>query len=238
MTDVLSIAIETSCRQGGVACGRGDALLAEVAFDASQRAATQLVCRLKEMLEGIGSNPTDVEELYVCVGPGSFTGTRVGVTVARTLAQAVPALRCVAVPASLAVADNCRELEWQNLGVVLDAGDGLAYATTYVRCGSLAQPVDPGAPAIVAPAAEVLGRLPRPITLVGEGLSYHELTGEGITRIAAGMPVHLPSARGVWAVGRRMAQAGQFTEYHHLLPIYSRQPEAVRLWEQRHGPGA
>ena len=38
-------------------------------------------------------------------------------------------------------------------------------------------------------------------------------------------------------IGRRLAAAGEFTEYHHLLPIYTRRPEAVRLWETRRGSG-
>jgi hypothetical protein len=73
----------------------------------------------------------------------------------------------------------------------------------------------------------------RPVLLTGEGLDYHDLAGEGVE--LAEPDVRLPTAEGVWRVGRRLAAAGEFTEYHHLLPIYTRRPEAVRLWEQRHG---
>ena len=93
----FSIAIETSCRIGGLALGKGDQLLTVETFDASQRHATILVARLEAMLETANLNPGDLSELYISVGPGSFTGLRVGVTVARTLAQFVAGLRCVAV---------------------------------------------------------------------------------------------------------------------------------------------
>ena len=46
-------------------------------------------------------------------------------------------------------------------------------------------------------------------------------------------PLNFPSAEGVWTVGRQLAQAGQYTDYHQLLPIYSRPPQAVRVWENK-----
>ena len=83
----VSLAIETSCRAGGVALGRGDELLGVIDFEASARHAVQLVPRLHELLEGASLRPEDVDELYVSVGPGSFTGLRIGLTVARTMGQ-------------------------------------------------------------------------------------------------------------------------------------------------------
>ena len=49
MEPTYSIAIETSCRAGGVALGRGEELLKAVNFDASYRQATQLIVRLEEL---------------------------------------------------------------------------------------------------------------------------------------------------------------------------------------------
>ncbi|KKL76441.1 hypothetical protein LCGC14_2044830, partial [marine sediment metagenome] len=63
---------------------------------------------------------------------------------------------------------------------------------------------------------------------------YHDLTGPGIT--IADEALWLPTAAGVWRAGRRMARAGKFVEYTRLRPRYLRRPEAVRLWEKRHGP--
>jgi len=42
----------------------------------------------------------------------------------------------------------------------------------------------------------------------------------------------------VWTLGRRMAKKGQWTDYPVLAPIYARVPEAVTLWDQRHGTAA
>ncbi len=228
----ISIAIETSCRRGGVAFGAGDKLLATDDFDASLRHGAQLVRRLDDLLAARDLRAADLDECYVSVGPGSFTGTRIGVTVARTLAQAVPALRCLAVNSPAAVAEEARETRWEHLAVVLDAREGLVHATLFDRRDGHPEATE----ALLASPADVLAAAPRPLTLLGEGLGYHDLSAEGVTipePDATDRPPHVPTARGVWRLGRRLAAAGRFTPAAELLPAYARKPEAVRLWERR-----
>lgn len=232
MSQTLSIAIETSCRQGGVALGCDDQLLEVIDFDASSRHATQLVKRLSELLTRHDLRPADLGEVYVSAGPGSFTGVRVGITVARTLAQAVPDLRCAAVPSALAVAQNALGLQWRHLGVVLDAKDELAYTQLFER----AQAGEPlaAAPPAVQTMADFLAKAPRPLLLIGEGLGYHKVQGiEGVS--AAGASLNYPRPAGVWRAGRQLANQGQFVDYRRLLPVYARKSEAERLWDLRHG---
>jgi tRNA threonylcarbamoyladenosine biosynthesis protein TsaB len=235
--DNISIAIETSCRQGSCAIGRGDALLADIAFDASQRHAALLLGHLDAMLKSAGRQAGDLREVYVSCGPGSFTGLRVGVTVGRTLAQATAGLRCVAVPTAAAVAYNTACLDWQKLCVVMDAGEGFIYSTFFSRAGTTI--IQDGQSA-VAPAAEFTARLAEGVLLIGEGLKYHMPAlqaglGDRLMMAPAGSPLHMPTAGAVWQVGRQLARAGQFTDYNQLLPIYSRAPEALRLWNLRQG---
>lgn len=233
MTESVSIAIETSCRAGGLALGRDGRLVEVVGFDTTGRHATQLVSRLDDLLTSHRLRPGDLTEVYVSAGPGSFTGLRVGITAARTLAQTVPHCRCVAVPTAQAIAEaeNVRRRQWRNLAVVLDARQGSVYATFFRRCGERIVPTGPGAPLSVR---EFLDTAPRPLLVVGQALEHQPLEGPGITTSGDDeSEAHLPTAECIWRVGRRMAKDGQFTDYHHLLPIYARKPEAVRLWEDR-----
>jgi len=228
----VSIAIETTCRAGGVAVGAGDTLLEAAPFDASRRAATQVVGRLDDLLRARGLTPDLIERIYVGVGPGSFTGTRVGVTVARTLAQALPGARCVAVPAVEAVAEAAERLtEVRHLAVVLDARDGRIYSALFER--------DAARLALTAPAglttpADLLASAPRPLHLAGEGLGCHSLGGPDVHLLPP--ETWMPTVSNVWAVGHRLASAGQFTEFLQLPPIYTGKPQAVRKWESLHGP--
>jgi len=230
MREPVSIAIETSCRRGGVALGVGDRLVEPVTFRADRRHAVQLVARLAELLDRHGLRAQDLAEVYVSVGPGSFTGLRVGITVARTLAQLKPALRCVAVPTARAVAQNAAGLDFENLAVVMDAGEGEVYVVLFRRVAGGLAPVGPGR---VMHPERFAEQVPRPVVLIGEGLGYHRIGGEGIT--VGDESLWLPRAEGLWQVGRRMAAAGQFVPLAELRPLYLRRPEAVRLWERRHG---
>lgn len=223
MSQTLSIAIETSCRVGGVALGLDDQLIDQAAFDTSRRHAGQIIGRLAEMLSRADLQPSLIDEVYVSAGPGSFTGLRVGITVARTLGQFIEGARCVAVPTHLAVAENARELSWDHLGVVLDAGDGSVSSMTFTRSGT---EIVADAAAATMPTDQFLTAIPRPILLIGEGLWYHELVGEGIA--LADEAIRLPTAEGVWRVGRQLAASGQVISHHELLPIYVRAAAAER----------
>ncbi len=226
----ISIAIETFCRRGGLALGAGERLVETLDFASERRQSVQLVARLDELLCRQGLAARDLDEVYVSLGPGSFTGLRVGITVARTLAQTVEGLRCVGVPTAEAVAENAAELEFERLGVVMDAKEDTLCAAMFARKDGRIVTV---APPRLVELDRLREELPRPITLIGEALWYQDLAGKGIT--IGKEDLWLPSAAGVWRVGRRMANLDKYCEYEHLRPVYLRKPEAVRLWEGRGG---
>jgi tRNA threonylcarbamoyladenosine biosynthesis protein TsaB len=89
------LAIETSGRQCSAAALWGvpeDAeLLHQIAITGEQRTAQALQPSLHELLTHVGWRPPSVEFVAVAVGPGSFTGLRIGVTTAKTFAYAVGA---------------------------------------------------------------------------------------------------------------------------------------------------
>ncbi len=232
MKKPVSISIETSCRGGGVALGSGDKIIASLAFDASRRSAVHLVSYLDQMLASAGLKPADLDELYVSAGPGSFTGLRVGITVARTLAGSIKNLKCVAVPTPHAIAENVRDRDWDNLAVVFDAKEEI-YVTLFKRDGSLITPT--GEPSTLT-VDQFIANTPKPVLVIGEGLRRHEIAGPGITLAApVADDIHLPKAVGVYLAGRASAKEGKFTPPAKLLPIYTRKPEALRLWQKRHG---
>lgn len=89
------LSIETSGRGGSLALlnGEGDGLsvIGETLLDGPERTAQVLAPGLRDLLAAAQWPAASIELLAVVVGPGSFTGLRIGVTTAKTLAYAVGA---------------------------------------------------------------------------------------------------------------------------------------------------
>jgi tRNA threonylcarbamoyladenosine biosynthesis protein TsaB len=89
------IAIETSGRLGAVAALEGaggeSRLIRQTMLASGERTAQALAPALRRLLADVGWSPRTVELVAVAVGPGSFTGLRIGVTTAKALAYAVGA---------------------------------------------------------------------------------------------------------------------------------------------------
>jgi len=201
---------------------RGDDILGSIDFEASARHAVQLVPKVAALLEQASLRPADIDELYVSAGPGSFTGVRVGLTVARTMGQMISSLRCVGVATPVAVALQAEDLPWDRLAVVLDAREECLHVSEFVRTDGR---IVPRGVQMVG-FDEFLAGVERPITLTGEGLSYYDCAGPDIS--IAPPKLYFPTPQAIWRVGRQMASEGQFTEYNKLTPIYAREPQVLR----------
>lgn len=85
------LALETSATRGSVAVLDGENTLGQIDLLPPQRSAQSLAPGIAAQLASVGWKPGDVQLVAVTQGPGSFTGLRVGVTTAKTLAYAVGA---------------------------------------------------------------------------------------------------------------------------------------------------
>jgi tRNA threonylcarbamoyladenosine biosynthesis protein TsaB len=85
------LALETTEKIGTVAAMAECNLLSELQLDPSQRSAQSLAPGIQTLLKSVGWSPDDVQLMAVAIGPGSFTGLRVGVTTAKMFAYAVGA---------------------------------------------------------------------------------------------------------------------------------------------------
>ena len=211
------IAIETTSRRGQAALAVDGAIVRQVDLPHGPRHAAALVAEVAALCEAEGWPPREVGCVAVSVGPGSFTGTRVGVTFAKTFAFAVGA-SVVAVPTAAVVAANAEE---RDVCVVFDARRGSVWAERF-REGETVERFG-----VLAPA-ELLARLPRPITLIGEGLAYHAKAFA-----EAGADVRILSEERVWPrvevvarLAEPMRRAGNVADARALTPTYVRRPEA------------
>jgi tRNA threonylcarbamoyladenosine biosynthesis protein TsaB len=80
------LAIDTSTSSMSVALTRGGELLGELNSTAERNHSIHLIPHIQQVLSAAGLHSRDVDAFAVGVGPGSYTGVRIGVTVAKTLA--------------------------------------------------------------------------------------------------------------------------------------------------------
>src|SRR5688572_30474723 len=116
------IALETSDRAGSIALADCDKLVAEQVLDSRQRSGQSLAPGIRSLLDLAGWRTQEVELIALTIGPGSFTGLRVGVVTAKTLAYAIGA-RCVGLNTLEVIAAQVPVM-WPRLSVAMNAGRG------------------------------------------------------------------------------------------------------------------
>jgi tRNA threonylcarbamoyladenosine biosynthesis protein TsaB len=179
--------------------------------------AAQLLPLAREALRAVGATFADVRRIGVGVGPGTFTGLRIGVATARGLAQATGAeLAPVSTLAALAAATGGDRA----VLAVLDARRGEAFAAAY-RAGEQ----------LVAPAAMAPDEL---AGLADPALAPWLAVGDGAIRFrdrlepAAEVPADPSALHRVSALAVcRLARVARSVDRAALLPDYVRAPDAV-----------
>lgn len=230
MPDPRIIAIETSSASGSVALALGPRLLAEQSFSTQTQHARELLPTLAALYEQCSWRAGEVEECYLSIGPGSFTGLRVAVAFARHLALATEARLC-AVPTLDVIASNALALPAppQQLAVIMDAKRGQVFGALFTLEGQAYR--CQGAPRLVEPAA--LLHEGAELSVMGEGIEYHRAAVEVSGAMIVDRALWIPRAGGVHRLGWEMARSGLFTKQHELVPYYLRRPEAEEVWEKK-----
>ncbi len=86
---MIVLGIDTATSRASVALARGVEIAALLGLDGRGRHAGDLLARIDGLLVGAGLRPSDLSGIAVTVGPGSFTGVRIGMATAKGLAYAL-----------------------------------------------------------------------------------------------------------------------------------------------------
>lgn len=220
-----TLAIETSSSVGSLALRRDGRVLEELYLPAIGRRATRML--LPEMIRFLGRHglrPRDLNLIGVSVGPGAFTGLRVGVTCAKTLAWATDR-PLVAVDSLLAIARNIPASPL--VAVVLDAQRQGVLVGRYQRDTDGRQ--RRLEPIRLVARGELPDHIPNRARLTGPGLAGLDadwLAGRPI----APRPLWLPRASAVASLAEEQFAQGDVADPHSLEPRYARRSAAEEQW--------
>ena len=215
------LAIETSGRRGAVATLFGEAdnarLIHQTVLADDERTARALAPTLRQLLAKTGWSPNFVQLVAVAIGPGSFTGLRIGVTTAKTLAYAVGA-EIIGVD-TLAVLAAQVPPTGGPLWAIMDAQRQELFAARFERHGAAG--LREASDTLIVPQDDWLA-----------GLHAGEfVTGPALPKLAARLPTGVvavtedpwhPTAAAVGDVAWRAYQNGQRDDVWKLVPNYYR----------------
>jgi tRNA threonylcarbamoyladenosine biosynthesis protein TsaB len=197
--------------------------------------ATRLLDMARELLAEADVSWRELDRVAVGVGPGTFTGLRVGVATARGLAQALAAeLVAVSSLQALAVAALAAGEPYDAILAVIDARRGEAFAAAYERNGAAHSPRQLTVPRALAPRdlAGVVaegrradGAVARRWLAVGDGAVRFaaELRQAGVPSPRDSSQLHRVSAGAICELG---ARAHPSADLARVLPDYRRRPDA------------
>lgn len=211
------LALETSEKVATVAVAEDSRLLAVQACDPAMRSAQSLVPGIQQLLHTAQWQPRQVDLVAVSIGPGSFTGLRVGVVTAKVFAYAVGA-EVLGVDTLEAIA-AAAPTEAKRFWTAVDAQRGQWVVQEF--CRSADEWPGPAGPAELVDAQPWLAGLPAGTII----------TGPGLHKAAARMPEHVrplaaelwpPTAGAVAVLAARDYAAGRRDDLWTLAPRYSR----------------
>jgi tRNA threonylcarbamoyladenosine biosynthesis protein TsaB len=211
------LAVETSTLAGGVALVDGERLVAEYLLDISVTHSERLLAAIDTVMADAGWTPGDLQGLAVAVGPGSFTGLRVGISTVKGLALAL-GIPVAAVPTLDAIA---AAVPWASLPVcpLLQARRHEVYAAFYRWNG---EGFGRQSEYLALTPDELASRLTEPTLLVGDGADA--IQSSYARRLPP--PRRVPSPACVAILGRARLALGETVSAADLTPFYLRPSEA------------
>lgn len=223
---MLFLGIDTGSAMGTVALTLPAKVLAEWNLDAEQTHAKRLLPHLRWMLEETGLRLADVEGFAVTLGPGSFTGLRMGITTAKTLAL-VSGKPLVGVPTLDVLAGNVPHA----VGLicpVLDARRGEVYSALYRGDGS--GNTERLTEYRVLSPERLLQTVPGPVLFLGSGVGVYadRFRSPGIHRVALEPEQNQIRASVLCRLARGIHTVAGAARPRDLRAIYVRPSDAER----------
>ena len=223
------LAFDGTAKAASVAVVDGDRVLAHHTIDNGLTQSELLLPMAEDMLRGLKLSFSDIELFATSVGPGSFTGVRIGVSLVKGLAfgRNIP---CVGVSTIEALAENLRGLK----GIIvpcMDARRGQVYSATFRFDGEeLTRLTEDRAIALSDLANELALYEGESIYLCGEGYKVAKaaLETSGIPLCHTPELLILENAASVALVAKKMYENDEAVTDEQLSPVYLRMPQAER----------
>jgi tRNA threonylcarbamoyladenosine biosynthesis protein TsaB len=226
------LGVDTSTSYGSLGLIEDDKVVAEYALLRDETHSTRLVPAIQALLKEARLVLDEIDGMAVSLGPGSFTGLRVGLSAVKGLALAAER-PVVGIPTLDALASNLPFTPYV-ICPILDARKGDVYSALYKDGGRGL--VERLTPYEVLSPLRLLEKIPLEETIfLGDGVEvYGEFIKERLGAKALFAPPHLRFLRGssVAEIGLQRFKRGEKDDISSLVPIYVRPSDAEIKWKK------
>ena len=231
---MIILGIETATQQVGCALGGVEGLLGSFHAAHGRRHAETLAPAIEFTCSATGISLDQVSVVAVDIGPGLFTGLRVGIATAKSIAQAlrVPMI-------GLSSLDLlAHQVRWSHSLIVpvIDARRGEVFSAFYRRVpGGVQRLTDYRVGTAEALSGEIL-ETGEDALLIGDGaLRYHDVLGADGNVEFGGVGAAYPSATDLVELAHPRALREEFVQVSELSALYLRKADAEINWSSRAG---
>jgi tRNA threonylcarbamoyladenosine biosynthesis protein TsaB len=229
---VLILGIDTATAAVGCAIGGHEGVLASFSAARGRRHAETLVPAIDHLRRAVGIELDELGAVAVDVGPGLFTGLRVGVATAKAMAQALR-VPTVGVSSLDLLAFPVRYSS-RLIAAVIDARRGEVFYAFYRQVPGGAQRLSPYQLGTADELASELLARGEECLLVGDGaVRYQDVLREVARFDASDIVKAYPSAASLVELAHPRAIREEFVPATDLMPLYLRRSDAEISWDRR-----
>ena len=229
---MLILGIESATAQVGVAIGGHEGVLASAHSARDRRHAESLTPQIKFVCEQARVELSEIGCVAVDVGPGLFTGLRVGIASAMAVAHGlgVPMIGVSSLDLGAFAVEHSRRL----IVPCYDARRGEVFSAGYRSVpGGVQRVSDPLVSTPDELAAELMAGSDD-VLMVGDGGERYRDQFSGISHLEfAGTGLQFPSARSLVELAHPRALREEFVQPNEIEPMYLRLPDAEINWKTR-----
>jgi len=225
---MIGLAIDTSTNVLGVAVANETKVIAELITNEKKNHSVRLMPAIDHVLKEVDLTPKQLDRIIVAKGPGSYTGVRIGVSVAKALAWSLQ-IPLVGISSLEVLAYNGRYFSG-SVAPLFDARRGQVYTGLYRLERGAIQIVKEDRIIDAAEWANELKTRNEPVLFLGNDLEKHRETFEEILQDYAnfGDVSQFNPRPGELAIAGMKREPE--VHVHHFTPNYAQLAEAEKKW--------
>lgn len=195
-----------------------------------------IISLIDETLEEVGISKSEITHVAASVGPGSFTGIRIGVTIARTMSQML-GVTCVSVPTLEAMVTGAHSIDCRYVCAIINARRRQTYAMLCeMDADGRSKVILPAKQYMIEEVCDCISKLDGKVKFTGDGIDAYEniisdMLEEGSYELEP-VESRYQDSKNVALLARARAMCDMTVSYNELMPEYMRKSEAEMRLEE------